>query len=359
VPDNNSALKVSAFSAPLPSPSANTSLQDADPSVFFALDWFSYLINNYLGARIAYEAAQCGLLTPDGKPIQAVAQRYPYLLTDAQLQENQFKFPLLSLGRTRTLTGRKTAGWEHDRGFFDLVYALPPLFPGQTERLLPLLQAVYATLRKKTTFAWDPGYTPPGGTLGQQWTSAGLANLEAVGFGDPFRDLAESATFGFLEGTGNLFMPCVRMQGYFLERDMYVASSNKFLGGDIQADLVASDGTVSVAFELASTTQTSPTITGLSNNSGPIAGGTLVIITGTSFVKGATVSFGNTPAVSVVWNSATQITCNAPAVQGAGTLPITVTNPPIPVSPGVASDLAPGQQFVAQSVTLQTAFTYF
>jgi hypothetical protein len=68
-----------------------------------------------------------------------------------------------------------------------------------------------------------------------------------------------------------------------------------------------------------------PSVSGLSPNSGPAAGGTAVTITGT-YLTGATgVSFGGTAATSVVVVNATTVTCVSPA--GTGTVDITVTTP--------------------------------
>lgn len=64
-----------------------------------------------------------------------------------------------------------------------------------------------------------------------------------------------------------------------------------------------------------------PTITTLAPDNGPV--GTSVIITGTNFVAGSTVSFNGTAATGVVINSATQITVPVPV--GATTGPVTVT----------------------------------
>jgi hypothetical protein len=67
-----------------------------------------------------------------------------------------------------------------------------------------------------------------------------------------------------------------------------------------------------------------PTITNVSPNTGPAAGGTTVTITGTGFLgDAATVSFGGTAATGVVVNSDTSITATSPA--GSGTVDITVT----------------------------------
>ncbi len=51
-----------------------------------------------------------------------------------------------------------------------------------------------------------------------------------------------------------------------------------------------------------------PTVSSVSPNNGPVAGGTAVTITGTNFAAGATVTFGGTAATNVVVVNGTQIT---------------------------------------------------
>jgi IPT/TIG domain/Right handed beta helix region len=65
-----------------------------------------------------------------------------------------------------------------------------------------------------------------------------------------------------------------------------------------------------------------PTVTGLGPNSGPVAGGTSVVITGTGFTGASSVFFGNSPATGFAVNSPTQITATSPA--GAGVVDVTV-----------------------------------
>jgi hypothetical protein len=67
-----------------------------------------------------------------------------------------------------------------------------------------------------------------------------------------------------------------------------------------------------------------PTVSSVSPNNGPIAGGTAVTITGASFASGATVTFGGTAATNVVVVSGTQITATTPA-GGVGAVTVTVT----------------------------------
>jgi len=65
-------------------------------------------------------------------------------------------------------------------------------------------------------------------------------------------------------------------------------------------------------------------VSSVSPNSGPTAGGTAVTITGTNFAAGATVTFGGTPATNIVVISGTQITATTPA-GSAGAVSVTVT----------------------------------
>ena len=72
-----------------------------------------------------------------------------------------------------------------------------------------------------------------------------------------------------------------------------------------------------------------PAITGIVPNSGPVTGGTTVVITGSN-LTGGTVTFGGTSATCTV-NSATQITCTSPA-HAAGAVDVVVTTPGGPVT---------------------------
>ena len=79
-----------------------------------------------------------------------------------------------------------------------------------------------------------------------------------------------------------------------------------------------------------------PAVTSVSPTSGSNAGGTTVIIAGTSFTGATAVSFGGTAAAAFTVNSATQITATSP-VHAVGLVDITVTTP-IGTSAIVAGD---------------------
>ena len=65
----------------------------------------------------------------------------------------------------------------------------------------------------------------------------------------------------------------------------------------------------------------SPVISSISPTSGPAAGGTVVVITGTAFTGATAVNFGVTPAPTFTVVSDTSITATSPA----GTSPVEVT----------------------------------
>ncbi len=75
------------------------------------------------------------------------------------------------------------------------------------------------------------------------------------------------------------------------------------------------------------TTASSPTVTGINPNSGPVAGGTSVTITGTNFTGATAVDFGTTAVASFTVVSSTQITTTSPAAAGPGPVDVTVTTP--------------------------------
>ena len=83
-------------------------------------------------------------------------------------------------------------------------------------------------------------------------------------------------------------------------------------------------GSLTSGFTYVTSLAGSPTVAGVSPNSGSTAGGTAVTITGTNFAAGATATFGGTAATKAVVVSGTQITATTPAGR-AGAVTVTVT----------------------------------
>ena len=71
---------------------------------------------------------------------------------------------------------------------------------------------------------------------------------------------------------------------------------------------------------------TGPTITSITPNSGPVAGGTSVAIVGTNFVATPSVTINAVAATGETFNSSTSVDATTPAV-AAGTYNVVITNP--------------------------------
>jgi hypothetical protein len=327
-PADYSEFLVGNVLQPLPVQSPNSLLQDADPALFFAIDFWSYVITTYPGPRLLAAAAAAGITSIK----QAVAATYPYEPLPQQL-ENQFSFPLLAVYRKEAQTEWHTVGHETDSTALEVLYVLPPMDAAASERLLPIFNAIMQALRRKSTDAWDPGYTPPGGNLGDQYTAAPYAHVEEMGFGEDRFGLAKLASFGFLPAAEGLYFPTLKLQAYVRERDNYATTPggpSQFAGGDITGNVKADDGTRVAPFVQVAT-QLAPTVSTLSVASGPVAGGTVTNITGLLFLAGPPAVYfgpvGNPQyAPSVTWNSATSLTVTTPAMSGAGTVDVTVLN---------------------------------
>ena len=78
-------------------------------------------------------------------------------------------------------------------------------------------------------------------------------------------------------------------------------------------------------FTTSGTTPPSPTVSAVSPNTGPTAGGASVTITGANFASGATVTFGGAAATNVSVTSGSSITATTPA-RPAGAVNVVVTN---------------------------------
>jgi hypothetical protein len=84
-------------------------------------------------------------------------------------------------------------------------------------------------------------------------------------------------------------------------------------------------------------THSAPSITAVSPNNGPAAGGTSVTISGSNFTGATSVSFDSVPAASFTVNSASSIKATSPS-HPAGTFDITVTGPNGTSATGAADD---------------------
>ena len=130
-------------------------------------------------------------------------------------------------------------------------------------------------------------------------------------------------------------------------------TSNALIGGtySISAymDYYSGTGTHNASIAVSCITAV-PTVTSLAPASGPIAGTTSVVLTGTNLSGATGVSFGGTPATTFTVNSGTQITATAPA-HSAGAVNVTVT------TPGGTSATGAGNQYTYAGTPTVTALS--
>lgn len=290
---------------PLTSSTANSLLRDADPAVYYALEYFAQVITTHIGPRLLAEATVAGATDITS----AVAESMP--IDPAQfLTEEHFRFPLLALNRESTtfkyLTKRRQAIHK-----LKLSYVLPPLKPGQAERLLPTLHAVGLLIDQKATDGKDASYTPtaPTGTAGEfVWsgTRAAVARVEV-----------KDATIGAYQISNDLFFPALVMTLEMWElADADTTGYDDYQGADVDVRLRQdADGTILDLPEVVETnTYQAPTVASVSPDNGTTAGGTAVTITGTLFRTGTrpVVLFDGAAADAVTVVNATTITCLTP-----------------------------------------------
>jgi hypothetical protein len=290
---------------PLTSSTANSLLRDADPAIYYALEFFSQVITTHLGDRLVAEATAVGAT----QITSAVAETLP-IDPEQFLTEQHLKFPLLTLHREgtthKTLNTRRMAIQR-----LKLAYVLPCLRAGEAERLLPILHAVHLLIDQKATQGLDPAYTPsaPTGTAGEfVWSStrAAVAKVEV-----------KESTTGAFQISSDLFFPAVVMTLEMWEQaDNSSADGSEyelFEGADVEVDQKESDGTIVEAVADFNTYQ-APTVESVDPEEGSSEGGESVTITGANFRVGTRpiVMFDGAQADAVTVVDEETITCLTP-----------------------------------------------
>jgi hypothetical protein len=184
-------FKRGGVSYPITASLANPALQDVDPALYYTLSFFESVLNTYLGPRMLAEAARAPAIAAITDAVAGVIPVDP----TPYLQEQHFKFPLLAVYRKRESFEDKTLVVGTVKSQWAIDYIMPPLTPGQMERMYPFLHAVGQVLHNRIENVSDPGYED---TLAV-WEAAGLDKIEL-----------EEAVYGNFAGTGNLVFPAWR-----------------------------------------------------------------------------------------------------------------------------------------------------
>jgi len=167
-----------------------TLLRDADPAIYYLLEFYAAVITKHVGPRLLSEAAACGA---DDIEV-AVAESIP-LNPEVFLTEEHIRFPMLCASRTGTkymYVGQRKQAVDT----IEVSYVLPALTGGLAERLVPILYAVAACLDNRTERGMDPAYAEGA----RVWEIAGVARAEIT-----------SASYGGYAPTDRLYFPAVKL----------------------------------------------------------------------------------------------------------------------------------------------------
>jgi len=181
----------------------------------------------------------------------------------------------------------------------------------------------YTYVAAPTVTSISPASGPAAGGTTVTITGTGLSGATAVSFG------ATAATGFTINSATSITATAPAGSGTIDLRVTTTGGTSATSGGD-QFSYVAA-----------------PTVTTISPNSGPSAGGTIVTITGSNLEGATAVTFGATAATGFIINNATSITATAPA--GTGTVDIRVT------TTGGTSATSAGDRFGYAAITLTPA----
>jgi hypothetical protein len=252
---------------PLPAALTNPLVQDADPPLAAALDFFSSQLDKFIGARLKAQAAPYGIVIN-----HAVGKTLALEPTRDILAEN-FVFPLLCLWRVSEVDTEITFGWDSDAGVWTFAYVLPLMPAAAKVAVTPILRSVGRVIAHATRQGFDPDYQS--GKL--VWNVAGVQQivLKELRYGNVDAIDQEAPAYKAIMGTFEV-----------RERDMYATGDlEPFTGADVSVDVRANDGTTAADVVTAATFP-QPTITSISPNSGSKDGGITVTVTGTGYRVG-------------------------------------------------------------------------
>jgi hypothetical protein len=170
---------------PLAQPGSGSLLADADPALFWALQFWATVLRANLDVRATAEGAAASAPFASGA-VRTVLGIDPGPFPTESLD---FAPPALAAWRIEGAVSMHTMTWEKASDTWGLAYYLPPLSLGSAKRMVPLLHAVSRILIHATTAGRDPSFA--GGA--RVW-GPGYANLMSIRFvSHTFPDFATSA----------------------------------------------------------------------------------------------------------------------------------------------------------------------
>lgn len=228
-----------ATTFPVTASQTNSFLRDADPTVYWLLDYFAFVIDKYVGERLLLEAGDCGA------PIENAVEYSVPDNPEAYLTQEQVKFPLLSLHRTNDVVTDRTMTWRGSKCTLKLHYVLPTLDAAQRERVMPVLHAVARIIDSRIENTYDPTYLSGALILGEDYANLEKINLMAVDYGE-------------WSSGGDLTFPSVSMTIEAYERDEQVPGAFDAMTSVLLNEDLAETGETTLPDVVEVDTDTSP-----------------------------------------------------------------------------------------------------
>jgi hypothetical protein len=157
-------------------------------------------------------------------------------------------------------------------------------------------------------FTYEPSVTglspatgDPGGGTAVTITGAGFSTATAVNFGT------------------------TTLTNFVIDSPTTITVDSPPGTGTVDVTVTTPTGTSTTSSADQFTYSAGPTVTGVSPISGPSAGGTVVVITGTNLAGVTAVSFGTASVTTLLGDTSTQVTVLSPVAQSVGPVNVTVT----------------------------------
>lgn len=197
---------------PLTSATTDSLLHDVDYALYKFLDFSTVVLQTHLGERWAAEATAAGLPNLASRVVQYEVpyDPAPYLTQD------QLKFPLLALYRTRWKSAQTSIAFERIDSEWQLQYVLPPLEATQMERLNPILKGVMDVIVNRFHEGSDNSYRNREHVIAE----TGIQEITVI-----------SGKMGAYPNGKDLFFPAILMELEVKERWMPVPGAFDTLHG--------------------------------------------------------------------------------------------------------------------------------
>jgi hypothetical protein len=165
------AFRFGGTNYPLTASTANSLLRDADPALYWAIEFWKSVLNTHLSARLVAEAVLCEAPITAAVKSTANYDPGPFLLEHAQLTP-----PVLAVYRVSDAYKERTVTWDHVESTWEIAYVLPSFqHYGGFERIKPIQHSVGHVLRERTSMGWDPSFQSGAKIFGPSY-----ANVETI-----------------------------------------------------------------------------------------------------------------------------------------------------------------------------------